>query len=220
MYEGDTERMLIKSILSSGEFKVLADQYISFVQVGGAYAHRYYPIVKYLGIKTIVLTDLDYKADDKTEKAVLSSTTTNSAIKFFYKKTHPKDPSAKNPSIEEIYNWKTTSAPLVFGDKNNVYLGFQGKKDNLSRTLEEAMLSKFFGVTAIEAKPKDEWETKRGHSGLDFALPQKNDTPSLRDIVLSTSNRKTDFMYSVIMKKLQMEMLPDYIKEALEWLAL
>lgn len=219
MYEGDTERMLIKSILCSGEFKTLGDQYISFVQVGGAYAHRYFPIVNYLGIKTIILTDLDYKADDKTSKAVLSSTTTNSAIKFFYKKSHPQDSSAENPSIEEIYDWETVSALRVFGDKSNVYLGFQGKKDNLSRTLEEAMLSKFYGVSAIEAKPKDEWKSKKEKSGLDFSFPRSNDSPSIRDIVLSTSNRKTDFMYSVIMKKLQMEMLPDYIREALEWLA-
>ena len=107
----------------------------------------------------------------------------------------------------------------MFGDKSNVYLGFQGKKDNLSRTLEEAMLSKFYGVSAIEAKPKDEWKSKKEKSGLDFSFPRSNDSPSIRDIVLSTSNRKTDFMYSVIMKKLQMEMLPDYIREALEWLA-
>ena len=46
MYEGDTERMFIKSILCLKEYKSLANQYISFIQVGGAYAHMYYPRIR------------------------------------------------------------------------------------------------------------------------------------------------------------------------------
>ena len=41
---------------------------------------------------------------------------------------------------------------------------------NLSRTLEEAMLSKFYGVSAIEAKPKDEWKSKK-RKNLDWISP-------------------------------------------------
>ena len=35
LYEGDTERMLIKNILQLPEFEALRNQYVSFVQVGG-----------------------------------------------------------------------------------------------------------------------------------------------------------------------------------------
>ncbi|BDR66225.1 hypothetical protein K144312032_04530 [Clostridium tetani] len=41
---------------------------------------------------------------------------------------------------------------------------------------------------------------------------------SLRDIVKATSNSKTDFMYSVILNKLEKDMLPDYIEGGLKWL--
>lgn len=44
LYEGDTERMLIKNVLLSDRFETLRNQYISFVQVGGAYAIKYKPI--------------------------------------------------------------------------------------------------------------------------------------------------------------------------------
>ncbi len=218
MYEGDTERMLIKSILRSEEFKALGDQYISFVQVGGAYAHRYFAIVNYLGIKTIILTDLDYNSSAKDEEEVLSSTITNSAIKFFYKECHPQIVSTEELKVQEIYDWKANSSPLVFGDKGRVYLGFQGENEKFSRTLEEAMLSKFYAVSSIEEISREEWKEKRNNDKLKYSIPNEEKS-ALRNIVLSTSNGKTDFMYSVIMEKLHMEMLPDYIREALEWLA-
>lgn len=218
MYEGDTERMLLKSIIGSEEFKSLGNQYISFVQVGGAYAHMYFPIVNYLGIKAIILTDLDYRDTAKTKSDVLSSTISNSTIKHFYKESHSQCDSTADLSVREIYEWQSHSSPLEFGDKKKVYLGFQGEKDNLSRTLEEAMLAKFFGVSAIEEKSKDEWKEMRTDNQLRFSIPNK-DKSALRDIIHSSSNGKTDFMYSVIMKKIQMKMLPDYIREALEWLA-
>lgn len=47
LYEGDTERMLIKNALLSERFEALRNQYISFVQVDGAYAINYKPILDY-----------------------------------------------------------------------------------------------------------------------------------------------------------------------------
>lgn len=217
MYEGDTERMLIKCILCSKEFKSLGNQYISFVQVGGAYAHMYFPIINYLGIKAIILTDLDYGATAKTQSDVLSSTISNSTIKYFYKKSHGQCDSTANLNVKEVYEWKSKFSPLVFGDKENVYLGFQDESDNLSRTLEEAMLAKLFNISAIEEKSKDEWENKRTDYQLKYSIPNK-DKSALRDIIRSTLNGKTDFMYSVIMKGLEIKMLPNYIREALLWL--
>lgn len=217
MYEGDTERMLIKCILCSKEFKSLGNQYISFVQVGGAYAHMYFPIVNYLGIKAIILTDLDYRDTAKTQSDVLSSTISNSTIKYFYKKSHRQCDSTADLSVKEVYEWKSKFSPLVFGDKENVYLGFQDESDNLSRTLEEAMLAKLFNISAIEEKSKDEWENKRTDYQLKYSIPNK-DKSALRDIIHSTLNGKTDFMYSVIMKELEIKMLPNYIREALLWL--
>lgn len=217
MYEGDTERMLIKSVLRLDDFKSLGNQYISFVQVGGAYAYMYFPLVNFLGIKTIILTDLDYKNDAKTQSDVLSSTISNSTIKYFYKKTNGENISTNSLTVEETYKWQSSSSTLIFGEKKNVYLGFQNQKDNLSRTLEEAMLAKYFGVSAIEETSSNEWKDKRDKNQLKYSVPNKK-MSSLRDIVHSTSNGKTDFMYSVIMKDLVEDMLPNYIREALLWL--
>lgn len=48
MYEGDTEKLYIEKILSLDEFEGLSNQYISFVQVGGAYTHWYTPVYNFL----------------------------------------------------------------------------------------------------------------------------------------------------------------------------
>lgn len=217
MYEGDTERMFIKSILCLKEYKSLANQYISFIQVGGAYAHMYYPIVDFLGIKSIILTDLDYESKARTGRGVLASKITNATIKYFYKKVHSVNSSTNDLSVKKIYKWQSSNKQLIFGVKQNVYLGFQGEKDGLSRTLEEAMLAKYFGISAVDEMEKSDWKAKREDNQLKYSIPNK-DKLAIRDIVLSTSNAKTDFMYSVIMKKLIEIMLPNYIREALLWL--
>ncbi|SDX58847.1 AAA family ATPase [Eubacterium barkeri] len=60
MYEGDTEKLYIEKLLSTKEFEGLSNQYISFVQVGGAYAHWYRKLVHFLKIRTLIITDIDY----------------------------------------------------------------------------------------------------------------------------------------------------------------
>lgn len=60
MYEGDTEKLYIEKLVSEKYFEDLSNQYISFVQVGGAYAHWYRKLVYFLKIKTLIITDIDY----------------------------------------------------------------------------------------------------------------------------------------------------------------
>ena len=212
MYEGDTERMLIRHVLRSKEFESLNNQYVSFVQVGGAYAYNYQPIIDFLGIKSVLITDLDYDKDSATTAEILSSGTTNSTINKFAEVAL----NESAPNIQKLYDWQEKSDPIVVG---NICLAFQGKKDNYSRTLEEAMLALHYGVSAIDIKPKEEWKKRRKTDKLKFTLPRTSDSCSLHTIVLHTSNGKTDFMYSVILNGLVESMLPTYIKEALLWLA-
>ena len=40
----------------------------------------------------------------------------------------------------------------------------------------------------------------------------------LREIVNTTSSNKTDFMYSVLLKEKETDVLPIYIEEGLKWL--
>lgn len=211
MYEGDTERMLIKSLLQSKEFEALRSQYVSFVQVGGAYAYNYKPIIEFLGIKTALITDLDYDKDSSDTIEVLAASTTNSTINKFAGIVL----GDHTPTVEALYDWMEKSTPIVIGD---ICLAFQGKSDGFSRTLEEAMLARYYNITALDAKPKNEWKELRKRDKLKFTIPREGDACNLHTIVLHTSNGKTDFMYSVILNGLVDSMLPSYVREALLWL--
>ena len=63
LYEGDTERLLIRKLLTLDAYEELNQKYIAYVQVGGAYAHKYSKVIDFLKIKTLILTDLDYKKE-------------------------------------------------------------------------------------------------------------------------------------------------------------
>lgn len=64
MVEGATERILmprLREIVDRGldEPHKLARQYITTMEVGGAFAHLFYPLVDFLELKTLIITDLD-----------------------------------------------------------------------------------------------------------------------------------------------------------------
>lgn len=64
LVEGTTERVLMPRLCEIvdrdlGDGHKLAKQYITTVEVGGAYAHIFYPLLNFLELKTLVITDLD-----------------------------------------------------------------------------------------------------------------------------------------------------------------
>lgn len=75
--------MYIKSLLQYDAYEPLRAQYLSFVQVGGAYAFNYKPIIEFLGLKAIVISDLDYTKNALDVKTILESQTTNATINAF-----------------------------------------------------------------------------------------------------------------------------------------
>ncbi len=212
LYEGDTERMLIRKLSMLDDFIVLNQLYIAFVQVGGAFAYNYKSLIEFLHIKTLILTDLDYDKSAKTEASIKASVTTNATINGFFNMTQP----GTNPTISDLYRWKDDKGNILFD--GCVYLNYQGKSDDFARTLEEAMLSKHYKIKAYAKKKRDTWIKWRNQDKLKYTIPQKPGNYSLRDIVAHTSNGKTDFMYSVILNNLTETMVPEYIREGLTWL--
>lgn len=109
---------------------------------------------------------------------------------------------------------------------NETSRSFHPKSYGYARTLEEAMINKYFDMDVSKCYKKSDWKEKRKDSELKFSIPRmKNekeiaddDMVSVRDILAATSGNKTDFMCSVIMKDYVKKMLPDYIERGLEWL--
>lgn len=218
-YEGDTERLFIRKAMTLEKYKKLSQQYIAFIQVGGAYAKNYEKLIKLLGIKSLIITDIDYEKEKLTVADIEDSITTNATIKHFYSYNHPNDIS----SVKNLYAWKDANENIM---DNLIYICFQTGNDGYARTLEEAMLNKYFSMNVTDTYKKSEWIQKRTDSKLNFSIPNKkndkkiseDDIVSIRDILASTSGNKTDFMYSVIMNGYVENIMPKYIDGGLTWL--
>lgn len=66
--EGQVERLLLPMMIESQAKVVgceaLGSQYISISEVGGGHAHKFKPIIDFLGIPSLIVTDLDSVDDD------------------------------------------------------------------------------------------------------------------------------------------------------------
>lgn len=223
LYEGDSERLYIRKLIKLPEFSDLADSYIAFIQVGGAYAHNYLPILKMLKIKTLIITDLDYNKNAVSMDEVKSedSKSTNATINYCYRLVHSDRGEKYSPNIKELYDFQTKGENILYNGL--VYLTFQDEKST-ARTLEEAMLNKLLKVDVFHTIKRSDWKEKRKANKLTFSISnnkenEKDSKYSIHKIVEATSNKKTDFMYSVILSGNEKEMLPDYIEKGLLWLA-
>lgn len=225
MFEGDTERMYLKQLLRKDTFRNLEKQYVALLQVGGAYAHWYKDILQYLEIKALILTDIDYENEKTDINEIKKSVTSNGAILDFYRGQKKID-KKKTVTIEDLYAWQNAKQNREIAD---MMINFQGEKDGYTRTLEEAMLAKIFGMNIEKKLTREEWKKKREEYGLKYRIPGKKEKGmddetwekeeiDLRLILKATSDYKTDFMYSVILSGKEEELLPEYIEEGLNWL--
>lgn len=219
MYEGDTERMYIEALIREREeFAGLRAQYISYIHVGGAYAHIYKPlVVDTLRLKTVMITDLDYEKESTPSsfdelKPLLS---TNVTLNELFSDSGKKSP----PSIGDLSS--VISADMGVAPVPGTELAavsFQMKREGYARTLEEAILTTLLKTQVWSSRKRKEWKTCREETGLKFSIPQKVASPTISQIVSSTSNRKTDFMYSLILDSKLIQAVPPYILSALRWL--
>ena len=64
MIEGTSERLLLPVIIeklekAEPEAPKLSSQYMTTMEVGGAYAHLFFALLDFLELRTLIITDLD-----------------------------------------------------------------------------------------------------------------------------------------------------------------
>lgn len=124
--EGDTERILIPAMMKKIDYELdegmpLLSQNISVVEVGN-YSHIFEPFIEFLGIKSLIITDIDSakldRVKDEKDGSVKenisgcvvegSNITTNHSLKYFHSKTlkeYSKD--SKERESYELEYFKT-----------------------------------------------------------------------------------------------------------------
>lgn len=82
LVEGAVERLLLPTMVAgvaTGKHANLAADYISTVEVGGAYAHLFKNLLKFLGIPALIITDVDAVAADRKKCPVAEGVSTSNA---------------------------------------------------------------------------------------------------------------------------------------------
>lgn len=94
LIEGTTERLMLPRIIraldAADEALKLTSQYITIMEVGGAYAHLFKPLLEFIGLRSLIVTDIDAvekKPSGKWEACLVhvGKSTSNSCIKHWFR---------------------------------------------------------------------------------------------------------------------------------------
>lgn len=217
--EGTTERMLLPLFMSKhdndlAEEMPLSSQNISVLEVG-ANAKAFAPFLDFLGIKSLIITDID--TTDKNEnnkweasKVEKGTNTSNATLKFFF-----EAPDLKEDSNFSAWITKLKSNELdVRGAFKNVRVAYQSEEKGYhARSFEDAFIA--LNLSEI-AKRKESIEGLKNETKL---VPS-----ALVDYYELTSeviDKKSDFASSILFEALANDhswCVPSYISEGLNWL--
>ena len=209
LFEGVVERLLmpifIKKIDVDNSTK-LSEQYISYIEVGGAYMDKFKELLEFLDIKTLIITDIDAIDPSNSRKAVEISDnnnyeTSNTCLKnWLPKKTKIID--LLNATDDKKTDKKIRVAYQMRIDNKNIKCG---------RSFEEAFILDNLQYT-LDNKEKLLSISNKLSSYSDI-VAIKNDS---FDIVKNV--KKTDFAFDLLTHQNDWR-VPKYIKEGLIWLS-
>lgn len=211
LVEGPTERILLPLMINKVA-ESLNNEYVSIIEVGGAYTVKFKELLKFVNTKSIVITDIDSVNPEDSRRTCPTHT-----------------PNAKT-SNSTLINWLPKKR--LISDLNNcpekdkfdtelIRVAYQIKEDDseyVARSLEEAIINKnkiFFSSTyklgEVDKLVKDS-----------FTLLKDEDLNKSPYELAPASGEKTDFTFDLMTfneKETKLNWnVPKYIEEGLVWL--
>lgn len=194
LVEGTSERLMVPKSIEKTANR-LASQYITIMEVGGAYAHLFFPLLDFLKIPSLIITDIDSVAKKDGDKRWTASCVHDGG-------------RTSNATIKEWFEGSAmTPLQLVAAAGNheivrpNRYLAYQIPETDggaCGRSFEEAF---------ILANPEL----------FDFTLGPDNAATERASTEKSKEFKKSDFALKYAVKQ-QVWETPRYIRQGLDWL--
>lgn len=206
LVEGAAEKLLLPSMIESSA-KRLRTSYLTLLEVGGAYAHRFEGLLAFLRIPYLIVTDLDsvqpagYPSTCRAD--VAGARTSNASLKKLCGKTTVADLIAMEP-VEKI---SVPKDRCVAFQTDVLTIDGEAQMAMRPRTLEEAIAYENFallraGTLSIGIRIPDSLEEAYGE---------------IYERVGSKDFKKTDFAMSLLAAPATW-VVPAYIAEGLRWL--
>jgi predicted ATP-dependent endonuclease of OLD family len=213
MVEGATERLLMPRLCdlvdkSLDDKHKLARQYITCVEVGGAYSHIFYPLLDFLELKTLVVTDLD------STKPVEKENKKGKMITTWEKCPVAEGQRTSNAAIKDWFRPISTEV----GD------GWQISPAQLLAKSEEEKVSAYRRIAyQIPEDPKAAACARSYEDALVLANPDRFEWPKEQDeateaweIAKGLAKADTALRFAIREKEWK---VPRYIEEGLVWLS-
>lgn len=206
LVEGAVEKLLMPSMIQRSASR-LRTTYLTILEVGGAYAHRFEGLLSFLNIPYLVITDLDSVAPTGYPSACRADTvgarTSNASLKKLCGQTTVADLIALT-SADKQHDAKDRC--IAFQTDVLVTDG-TANKTLRPRTLEESIVYENFGLL------------RSSTLSIGITVPAHLDDvyQEVYDRIRSDSFKKTDFAMDILACDTEW-VVPGYIAEGLKWL--
>lgn len=207
LIEGAVERLLLPKMIRECAAS-LENAYISIVEVGGAYAHKFKRLLAFIDVQTLVITDLDSGSKDGRHPARKPSTegavTTNATLRMWL-------PGRKK--IAELL--PLDESAKIDGHVRVAYQVPESDGGPVGRSFEDAFI---LANADVLAKQMDKLTTRRRfESRVGKNASAEKIAANAYEIARRLGDHKTDFAFDIL--RLSGWTVPRYLKEGLEWLS-
>jgi hypothetical protein len=196
LVEGLTERLMIPKMiekLDKEEQTNLGGNYLTLLEITGAFAHKFISLLEFLELKTLIITDLDSVTEEVKGTSCEvhnGKSTSNACIRFWF--GDEKDLS--------IIKQKTDSDKV----KNKIRIAYQcpeSKETACGRSFEDAFMIANKEIFCLQTTNGNELEDAAYEEAKKYA------------------NKKSDFAIKYAIDEPDNWKTPKYIKDGLVWLA-
>lgn len=217
MIEGITEKMLLPYFINEVAPE-LHSQNLTILEVG-ANAKAFGPLLDFLGIKTLIITDIDTVRKEKSSKKdryVWKSckvsdgkATSNSTLTYFFNAEKYKREDV------EYQDWFKKVSENKIEQNSTVKVFYQMKENGYHpRSFEDAFLNSNYELI------QDYKDKFKGVTNLHYLSEEKN-IDCLFELTEKVLGKKSDFaadiLYFALSEKVKWD-APKYIKDGLKWL--
>lgn len=225
LIEGDTERMLIPTVMKKidieeeaahkangikDDYLPLLSQNISIIEVG-AYSQIFDKFIEFLGIKTLVITDLDAVGNDGKKSEVTHGVSySNDAITHYF----------NSPTLANLKSYSLQNK--LFNKVNGNWVNQpDGKLCVVYQTDENGYNARSFEDAFIHLNRTFVKDNKDNFKGLQNRGYFDVDANNAYHLAKECVKKKTHFALDILFhsdEKLSNWQIPSYIKEGLLWL--
>lgn len=219
LVEGPAERMLIPHFVRH-QYPKLNQMYISLLEIGGSHAHKLRPLIEFLGLTSLIITDLDSANPSKNYSATppsrnMNYVTGNDTLKYWVPSKVMIDDLLDLEPRNKVYTGDDFSVRVAYQYPVKVSVAPEKKKvEAIPYTFEDALvfenltLFKSLEGNGLIRKFRDAINKKKTIKGLGKQLFE-----DLR------KSKKAEFALELIFSLEPNELnVPTYIKEGLSWL--